>query len=192
MAIGPQKPTIRWRGRQATAEIQNATFRGLKKAASWVEGTIKKRVISRSSRVSGGGGARSPRRGARKPMRLMHSKPGEPPRTDTGKLRQSIFSSSDRRQMLAVVGTALKYGVYLELGTRPGPPIVPRRKKMLAFGGIDASGQWGWVFARRVRHPGMRPRPYMWKTVRGNRRKIMAIIRAQSTRALRGRVHLGR
>lgn len=191
MATQPQKPTIRWRGWQATAEIQNATFRGLKKAASWVEGRIKKRVISRSSRAGGSGGARSPQRGARKPMRLMHSRPGEPPRTDTGKLRQSTFSSSDRRQMVAVVGTKLKYGVYLELGTRPHL-IAVRRKKMLAFGGMDASGQWGWVFARRVRHPGMRPRPYMWKTVRANRRRIMSIIRAQTMRNLRGRVQLGR
>lgn len=47
---------------------------------------------------------------------LGPSSPGDPPHIDTGKLRQSIF-----RKMISstevIVGTPLRYGYWLELGT---------------------------------------------------------------------------
>ena len=83
----------------------------------------------------GKGGAKSPSaKSKRKPRRYQHSKPGEPPRAITGKLRQSIFQSTDRGRMLGSVGTTLKYGAGLEKGTA-AHKIVAVRKKALAFPG---------------------------------------------------------
>jgi len=48
------------------------------------------------------------------------SKPGNPPKTDTGRLVNSIFMDLRKRKdkIEAVVGTAVKYGAWLEFGTR--------------------------------------------------------------------------
>ena len=54
----------------------------------------------------------------------VRSKPGEPPRKQTGQLRASVTYEYDEKTMTARVGTPLKYGGYLELGTKRG--IAPR------------------------------------------------------------------
>jgi HK97 gp10 family phage protein len=46
------------------------------------------------------------------------SKPGQPPRKQTGRLQGSITYEIDPAKMTARVGTNLIYGKYLELGTR--------------------------------------------------------------------------
>jgi phage gpG-like protein len=51
------------------------------------------------------------------------SKPGFPPNTDTGKLVQSITHEIDLMNLEGAVGTGLKYGKYLEFGTKG---ILPR------------------------------------------------------------------
>lgn len=45
------------------------------------------------------------------------SEPGQPPKLLTGQLRQSIAYEVDKPALTGVVGTNLKYGAYLELGT---------------------------------------------------------------------------
>jgi hypothetical protein len=52
------------------------------------------------------------------------SLPGEKPHADTGKLRQSIFYDVDKSKLTCIVGTPLKYGAYLELGTSRMEPRV--------------------------------------------------------------------
>ena len=49
------------------------------------------------------------------------SKPNEFPHVDTGRLRQSIFWTM-RGSTTAIVGTPVKYGLYLEVGTRHMAP----------------------------------------------------------------------
>ena len=159
---------INWSGPRFKARTNAALFAGLRKGVSFARTQIVRR-ISVSSRV-GNSGARHPKKGARKPMRFQHSKPGQPPRRDTGKLAQSIFGSQSKSLMMGRVGTTLKYGAFLEVGTRPHT-IMPKRKKMLAFG---AGGKW--VFARRVSHPGTAKRPYLLSTVRMYRVQINSII----------------
>ena len=48
------------------------------------------------------------------------SKPGNPPKTDTGRLVNSIFVDIEQteRGLSVRVGTNVKYGTYLEFGTR--------------------------------------------------------------------------
>lgn len=50
------------------------------------------------------------------------SRPGEPPRKQTGHLRRSIAYEVDRTNLVARIGTNLAYGRYLELGTRRMAP----------------------------------------------------------------------
>lgn len=45
------------------------------------------------------------------------SKPGDPPNTDTGRLVQSIKMEFTNGGAVALVGTNLKYGAFLEFGT---------------------------------------------------------------------------
>ena len=64
----------------------------------------------------------------RKSTKLVYGKspsaPGEPPHVQTGRLRASVAFEVDKESLTARVGTNVKYGRYLELGTRAG--IAPR------------------------------------------------------------------
>jgi phage gpG-like protein len=55
---------------------------------------------------------------------VERSKPGEPPRKQTGRLRASVTREIDEAAMEARVGTNVAYGKHLELGTKRG--ILPR------------------------------------------------------------------
>lgn len=60
------------------------------------------------------------------------SKPGEPPRAQTGRLRASITHWLHPKLSIARVGTNVKYGKFLELGTRrmkPRPFMLPALAK---------------------------------------------------------------
>lgn len=64
------------------------------------------------------------------------SRPGEPPRVDMGRLRSSITHEivSELRGIVGRVGTNVKYGRYLELGTSkmlPRPWLIPALKKTI-------------------------------------------------------------
>lgn len=54
----------------------------------------------------------------------VRSKPGEPPRKQTGRGRASVTYEVDEKEMTARVGTNVKYMKALELGTKKG--IAPR------------------------------------------------------------------
>lgn len=53
-----------------------------------------------------------------KPGTARRSLPGEPPRVDTGRLRDSLFVRLRKGGLSAEVGTDLEYGRDLEFGTR--------------------------------------------------------------------------
>jgi phage gpG-like protein len=61
-----------------------------------------------------------------------HSQPGEFPRKQTGRLRATITYEVDTDLMVARVGTNLKYGKFLELGTRRMAPRPYLRKTLMA------------------------------------------------------------
>jgi hypothetical protein len=80
-----------------------------------------------------------------------------------GHLKQSIhtyFSSANPfgvfvPKMGAVVGTNKEYASSVEFGAR-SHDIRPRNKKALRWGGPN------YIFAKLVRHPGNRPKPYLF------------------------------
>jgi hypothetical protein len=175
---GP-RGSFRW-DKSAEAKVRAAAGRGLRKAAALARSRIV-RAISKSARV-GTGGIRTPVKGSGPPMQFQRSKPGEPPRADTGKLRQSIFWSDDKARMVATVGTTLKYGVTLELGQKSRKPVVARRKKTLAFG---YKGRW--VFPS-VSHPKpIKKRPYVVASVEKNMADLRQAIRKEVLKATGGR-----
>lgn len=74
--------------------------------------------------------AKESMRGGGKPH--VPSRPGEPPRVDMGRLRSSI--THEIVGMVGRVGTNVKYGRYLELGTSkmlPRPWLIPALKKSI-------------------------------------------------------------
>ena len=168
MAAPPKKPIIRWRGKQAKAAVRKRAYDGLRRATAFAQRKVKE-AISKPG-YAGGGGHVSPRKGSKRARRYQHSKAGEPPRAITGKLRQSIFQSADRKRMLGSVGTTLKYGAMLEKGTT-AHEIRPTRKKVLVF-----AKEGKWIFAKRVKHPGVKKRPYLWATIKKHKTKIRQII----------------
>jgi len=114
------------------------------------------------------------KRGSGKAMQFNRSKPGEPPRRDTGKLAQSIFWSADRQLLMATVGTTLKYGVYLEKGATI-PARTPKRKKVLVF---SVGGDW--VFAKRAKGFRLQKRPYCYSTLKRKQMQIANLIRSET------------
>jgi len=179
---GVGRSSIRWYGPQVQRAMRAELVKGLRLAVAFARAAIIGR-ISKSSRA--GGGVRSPRKGAGAPMTFHHSRPGEPPRADTGKLRQSIFGSVDGMRLIGSVGTTLKYGAYLEKGVSGGRLILPRQKKVLVCG---VGGKWR--FSRGHHQGPIKKRPYIYSTVRRNRSKIMYLItRPAQARFGRGAVY---
>jgi len=65
--------------------------------------------------------------------RHQRSAPGEPPKTDTGRLVSNIFAILDANQLGAEIGTDIRYGRHLEFGTRkmqPRPWLHPAFERM--------------------------------------------------------------
>jgi HK97 gp10 family phage protein len=61
-------------------------------------------------------------------IKHVASAPNNPPNTDTGRLVQSIGVNFEQSKMEAIVGTNLKYGRFLEVGTKkisPRPWLFP-------------------------------------------------------------------
>ena len=97
----------------------------------------------------------------------------------TGNLGRTIRvgTVSDTSATVVAGGTAqVGYAMYVEQGTR-AHDIVPRRAKVLAWGGARTKGgrlrkgSSPTRFARRVRHPGTRPHPYLVPGIRAALKK---------------------
>lgn len=101
----------------------------------------------------------------------------------TGELRHSIQPHSGlvvRGGVGAMVLAASKHAVFVEKGTR-AHFITPRPGGMLRF---QVRGHW--VFARVVRHPGTKPRPFMNYAAVHGRTVLTSSLQAEVRRALRG------
>lgn len=81
----------------------------------------------------------------------------------TGRLRSSIRAEPPRIFSLrgsVKVGSDLEYAAWVNDGTRPHV-IRPRTKRYLKF---QVGGRT--VFARKVNHPGTKPRPFLDRALR--------------------------
>lgn len=87
----------------------------------------------------------------------------------TGRLAGSWVASTGRGQF--TIGTGVEYAPYVEFGSEPHE-IYPRRARALRF---EAGGEV--VYARRVMHPGTRPRRFVRDVIYNMRGKILYIIR---------------
>ena len=96
-----------WNGPACQREIQALIKRGLYSAGLLVQRRAKE-LLSTSG--TGGG------KGKKRKYGSEPSAPGEPPRKQRGTLRASVAVDANEKECR--VGTNLKYGLYLELGTR--------------------------------------------------------------------------
>ena len=87
----------------------------------------------------------------------------------TGRLKHSIRKRVDLINLEAEVGPEVSYGVYVEFGIRPHI-IRPVRARALRF---EATGEI--VFARLVRHPGTKPKPFIHETAEAVEREVERI-----------------
>ena len=96
-----------------------------------------------------------------------------------------LFSSIDGRvetlpnEIEGRVGTDVEYARAVEFGAT-AHDIVPSMATVLAF---DIGGQH--VFARKVRHPGTKPRPYMAPALEASEGGIKALFRAAAARLVK-------
>jgi phage gpG-like protein len=106
--------SVEWHGDAAMAHVRRNAVRFLTRAAIEVERRAKELLsVAGSGRVKG-----------RKAGPSTHSRPGEPPYKQTGRLRASVTRDVDEANLRAAVGTNVEYGRHLELGTKRG--ILPR------------------------------------------------------------------
>lgn len=167
---------IRWNGNKVQREMRRTVVLALRKGSDLAK-TLIQREIRQPAR-SGSGGARSPKKGAGPPMQFNRSKPGEPPKADTGRLIRSIFARVYPSRLHARVGTNVKYGVYLEEGVEGGKLIVPVRKKVLCFPVAGA-----WIMRPRVTQGEIKARPFIRKTINKNWRTRIWPVMAKRMRA---------
>lgn len=101
-----------WHGGEVTQKLRGILAIRLEKAARLLRSHIRTRS-SRSQPIRGTG---TRARG------LDPSKPGEYPKKVIGMFRRSIAFEMDRKNLIARVGSNLKYARFLELGTRKMRP----------------------------------------------------------------------
>ena len=86
---------------------------------------------------------------------------------DTGRLKNSIKVKSTSEGLIIWM---VDYGKFVEFGTPPHI-IKPTEKKALKFKVKKESGKI--VFAKKVRHPGTRPNPFIRNTIQNKLRNII-------------------
>lgn len=103
-----------WNGDAALEHVRGRAVQFIERAAITVENRARELLsIAGTGRVDGV-----------QVGPVERSKPGEPPRKQTGRLRASVTREVDATEMEARVGTNVAYGKHLELGTKRG--ILPR------------------------------------------------------------------
>jgi hypothetical protein len=122
----PQIRITEWNGPEAIAYVRNRTIRWITVACLAVERRAKV-LLS----VAGTGQGRDAKGKFRRTYGANPSKPGEPPRKQTGRLRASVTHEVDEQTLRGRVGTNVEYGKHLELGTKAG--LLPRPWLRRAF-----------------------------------------------------------
>ena len=98
---------VKWYGGKVIPQIKRKTAARLELAAAAIQNAAKE-----------GLGREQPTKGTGLNMRgLDPSKRKEYPKVVTGHLRKNVFRTIDKKSLVARVGTNVKYGRYLELGT---------------------------------------------------------------------------
>jgi HK97 gp10 family phage protein len=92
---------FKWYGNEAKKLIRGTMVQRLEKAAILVKNATKEEISEPSPPTS---------------------EPGEAPHKHTGRLRASISHQVDKDALKAYVGTNVKYGKWLELGTKKMAP----------------------------------------------------------------------
>ncbi len=105
---------LEWHGNEAMDHVRRRAVQFLTRACI----TVVRRAKELLS-VAGSGRTKGKKSGP-----VTHSKPGEPPYKQTGRLRASVTYEVDADSLTGRVGTNVEYGLYLELGTKKG--ILPR------------------------------------------------------------------
>ena len=103
--------TLQWYGEEQKRVIDREMDKRLKAAVRVVLNQARN-LVSEPGTMN--------RKGRAKLYGAVRSLPGEPPRKQTGQLRRSI--ATEVLSMVGRVGTNLKYGKHLELGTRKMQP----------------------------------------------------------------------
>jgi hypothetical protein len=102
----------KWYGTSVKAKIDRDVGRRINMAARWLQNRIREQ-LSRSQPTKGTG---TKKRG------MEPSAAGEYPKKVLGHLRRNVQSEFDPVEPSARVGTNVKYGKYLEMGTRKMKP----------------------------------------------------------------------
>lgn len=118
----PQIRITDWNGPEAVVYVRKRAIRWITAGCLAVERRAK---ILLSVAGTGQG------KGKKRVYGSNPSKPGEPPRKQTGRLRASVTHEVDEQMLRGRVGTNLGYGKALELGTRRG--LLPRPWLRRAF-----------------------------------------------------------
>ena len=84
--------------------------------------------------------------------------------TGDGQLRQSITHEVDAENMEGVIGTAVEYAPYVEIGTGIHSSEGTGRKTPWCYQN-EKTGEWHWT-------RGMLPRPYLQPAMESNKDKI--------------------
>jgi len=115
---------FKWFGDQARAFVHRRAANGLRKLTVAVETRAAMLLSVQGSEID-------------------RSKPGEPPRRQTGKLQRSVYSQVDEETLEAFVGTDDPVGTYMELGTKRGIAPRPWLRPALAYGKAKIYGFFG-------------------------------------------------
>jgi HK97 gp10 family phage protein len=114
---------VNWFGAEENARIDREVNKRLHRAAIVVNRRAKRLlsvagtgVISRGQLMPAKGG------GGKRIYGAFPSAPGEPPRKQTGRLRSSVTYEVLDGELIARVGTNVKYAKWLELGTKNMAP----------------------------------------------------------------------
>lgn len=98
-------PHLEWHGDEAKEHVRRRAVQFLTRAAITVARRAKELLsIAGTGKVKG-----------KKVGPVTHSKPGEPPRKQTGRLRASVTHEVDEGELAARVGTNVDYGKILEV-----------------------------------------------------------------------------
>ena len=104
---------IVWHGDRVKGQIRSELSKRVQRAAMMVQSKTQKNI---SKPFRGAGSSRRYAAKGSKPRVGTPSSPGEFPRADLGRLRQSIFSKAESK-LTWIVATTLDYGAWLEEGT---------------------------------------------------------------------------
>lgn len=133
---------MKWHGRKILSKFQSNARRNVRDAAILVEGTAKG-LMRKGGRTESGVIEEGKKPGK---VGSFTSRPGEPPRVQTGTLRRSITHEVHPILPIAWVGTNVVYSKFLELGTGR---IAPRPFMRPALHGSQAGIKR--IMARRPR-----------------------------------------